>query len=889
MLSTELSRAALKVGDRYLVWRTPIDRLSIVERRAERTVRGAVNFVLLVFGVVAAAFFGWLLLSSGPLVVLNADFWLKTGSWYTTVFLISLWADAYLGYRIVKESEAFGVVRRQKYGEGEADAPQEVEWSEVERAAAAKKDDVARTYTAEAVEAVETAFELAAKFGHGRVAPIHLLGGLVSTPSIGLLMARLSIGGAPMKERIERALGGEAGADGPLRFSPEAVRALFDAYLEASRARQSRVRPTEVLLALVRPAGIVQEIFLDLACPPEKVENAAAWIRVATELRERWHAGRKRASFRPKGPVNRAMTSLATPYLDRLSDDLTSFALAGYLPPFVERDDLVTRVFRVLEGGGRPVLLVGPHGTGKEALLFGIAQRMVEEDVPQVLSDKRLIALSVPKVVAGATPSEAAERLENVFAEARRAGNVVLAIHNIHGLIGISAGGGRSIDLSDVVADGLQKYGLLAIATTTPEDDAAAVQRSAVGQTFERVPVDEPDTNSAIRILEAKAGAIEHQNKVYFSYDAVEKAVVLSERYMHERALPEKAIEVLKEVANAVRGSRGEKAVVTGDDVAALVSEKAKVPVTAVTQDEGAKLLNLEEEMHRRMVGQDEAVSAVARAIRRARAELRSVNRPIANFLFLGPTGVGKTELAKTVAETYFGSEEAMVRLDMSEYQDAQAMYRLVGVPGSGQGGLLTEAVRTRPFALLLLDELEKASPEVLNAFLQVMDDGRLTDAAGRTVDFTNVVLVATSNAGAQFIQDGIRQNRTLDDMRQELMDKELRPHFRPEFLNRFDGIILFRPLTEDEIREVARRMLVGVAKQLSEKGITLQVSEDAVVELAAAGFDPVFGARPLRRVIQERVQDALAEFLLSNKISRRDTVVFGAGGQITVNKAPAV
>ncbi len=888
MFPPDLTRAALKLDDTYLVWGLAVDRLSIAERRGEHTVRGVINFALLVFGVIAAAVFGWSVFLD-PLRIVSAAFWMKSGSGATVLFLVSLWTDAYLGYRIIRESEAVGHVRRVAYGAQEPAAPEEAEWSEVERAAKSKREDVSRAFTAEALHAVEEAYMLAAKFGHGRVAPVHLLGGLVATSSIGLLMARLGIAGAPMKERIERALGGEAGADGPLRFSPEAARAVFDAYIEAMRSKQSRVRPTELLLALVRPAGTVQEMFLDAGCPPEKMENAVAWIRVATELKERWHAGRKRARFRPKGPVNRAMTSLATPFLDRLSDDLTGFARAGYLPPFVERDALVDRVFRVLEGGGKSVLLVGPHGTGKEALLFGIAERMVEEDVPAVLSDKRLISLSVPKLIAGATPSEAADRLEQVFAEAQRSGNIVLAIHNIQGLIGISAGGGRSIDLSDIVSDGLQKYGLLALATTTPEDDAAVVQRSSLGQAFERVPVDEPDTNAAIRILEAKAGGIEFQQKVYFSYDAVEKAVTLSQRYMHDRALPEKAIEILKEVAHAVRGARGEKAVVGGEDVAALVSEKAKVPVTAVTENEGQKLLGLEEKMHERMVGQDEAVSAVARAIRRARAELRSTNRPIANFLFLGPTGVGKTELAKTVAETYFGSEEAMVRLDMSEYQDAQAMYRLVGVPGSGQGGLLTEAVRSRPFALLLLDELEKASPEVLNAFLQVMDDGRLTDAAGRTVDFTNVILIATSNAGAQFIQDGIRQGMGLEQMKQEIMERELRGIFRPEFLNRFDGTILFRPLTEEEIREVARRMLLGVAKQLAAKGITLQVTEEAVVELAHAGFDPMFGARPLRRVIQEKVQDALAEFLLANKLGRRDVVVLGPGGKLTVNKATPV
>ncbi len=883
----DLTRSALRFHGRFLVWDTAIDRLSIAERRGERAVRGAINFTLLVVGVLALGQFGWyVLIERAP--ALTEAFWLKTGSWRTLLFLLSLWTDAYLGYRLVRESEAVGRVRHAKFGEEHAPA-EEADWAEAERAAKTLREDVSRAYTADALQAVEEAYLVAAKFGHGRVAPAHLLGGLVTTPSIGLLLARLSIPGQAVRERLERALGAEQGADGPLRFDPASISALFGAYREAADAKQTRVRPTELLLVIVRQEGPVQDIFLDLGCPPEKVENAVAWVRVATELRERWHAGRRRAQFRPKGPVNRAMTSLATPFLDSLGDDLTNFARLGYLPPFVERDALIDQVFRVLEGGGKSVLLVGEHGVGKEALLGGIAERMVEEDVPAVLSDKRLVSLSVPKLVAGASASEAAERLETAFTEAARSKNIVLAIHNVHGLTGISAGGGRSIDLAGILADGLKKYGILAIATTTPEDDSAAVQRSALSEAFERVPVDEPDVNAAIRIIEAKAGGIEHQQKVYFSYDAVEKAVTLSDRYLRERAQPEKSIEILKEVAHQVRRQRGEKAVVSGDDVATLVSEKAKVPVTAVTQDEGRKLLGLEERMHERMVGQDEAVAAVARAIRRARAELRAENRPIANFLFLGPTGVGKTELAKTVAQTYFGEETAMIRLDMSEYQDAQAIYRLVGVPGSGQGGLLTEAVRAKPFALLLLDEIEKATPDVLNAFLQVMDDGRLTDAAGRTVDFTNLIIIATSNAAAQYIQDGVRQGMPLDEMKKALLEQELRGTFRPEFLNRFDDIVLFRPLSQDEILEVARRMLVGVAKQLSAKGITLQVTEGAVAELAQAGFDPTFGARPLRRVIQERVQDALATFLLSSQVGRRDTVVFDVGGSISVRKAPPV
>jgi ATP-dependent Clp protease ATP-binding subunit ClpA len=349
----------------------------------------------------------------------------------------------------------------------------------------------------------------------------------------------------------------------------------------------------------------------------------------------------------------------------------------------------------------------------------------------------------------------------------------------------------------------------------------------------------------------------------------------------------------MEEVAVFVRKRRGSDAVVSGEDVATVVSEKTNITVTKVTEAESARLMNLEERIHERIIGQDEAVRAVASALRRARVELRDLRRPIANLLFLGPTGVGKTELAKTVAEVYFGDETNMIRLDMSEYQDAQSIYRLLGSPvetGRGnEGGYLTEAVRHNPFSLVLLDELEKAHPDILNVFLQVMDDGRMTDTTGRTIDFTNVIIIATSNAGTEVIQEGIREGATIDQLREQLLERELGRYFRPEFLNRFDQIVVFRPLAESEIVSVARLLLKQLAKRLEQKGIHLEASEAAVRELANAGFDPVFGARPLRRVIQERVDDALAKFLLTGKLGRRDRVILEPGGVIRVEEAPSI
>ena len=331
--------------------------------------------------------------------------------------------------------------------------------------------------------------------------------------------------------------------------------------------------------------------------------------------------------------------------------------------------------------------------------------------------------------------------------------------------------------------------------------------------------------------------------------------------------------------------TKGANALVTAEEVAKVIAGKTKIPVTAVTSDESAKLMHLEETLHQRVIGQDEAVTLVANALRRARAAVRSTSKPIANFLFLGPTGVGKTELAKTIAEVYFGGEERMVRFDMSEYQDKASIYRLIGVPGQKGSGILTEAIRRHPFALLLLDEIEKAAKDILNLCLQVMDDGRLTDSTGRVIDFTNVILIATSNAGTSYVAEQLRSGVSSDAIKERLLHGGLKEYFRPEFLNRFDGIVLFRALQVADIKKIAGLMLKRVAKDLDVKGIELKVEDAALDFFASVGFDPEFGARPLRRALQERVENQLAELLLSKKVNRRDVVVLGAEGKMEVVK----
>lgn len=473
-----------------------------------------------------------------------------------------------------------------------------------------------------------------------------------------------------------------------------------------------------------------------------------------------------------------------------------------------------------------------------------------------------------------------------VLAEVARSRNIVLVISDLEKITGITAGRAHTMDLASVLSDALARDITFLIATTTPQAYTEAIEPSSLGRILQKIDVAELDAVLAINVLESKMAGIENQNSVIFSFDALEKCVTFSDRYLHETFLPAKAIELAQEVALEAKQKKGVNTLVTGDDVARVMVEKTGIPLTKVTEDEKEKLLHFESRLHERVIGQEEAVKAVSAALRRARAELRSGKRPIANFLFLGPTGVGKTELAKAVAEAYFGNEKAMLRFDMSEYQDVVSIHRLIGNPDTKEGGLLTEAVRHEPFSIVLLDELEKAHPDILNLFLQVMDDGRLTDAAGRTIDFTNTILIATSNAGTSYIQEAMKENRPLEEIKTRLLEQELKGIYRPEFLNRFDSVIVFRPLTLDDVRQIAYLMIKQTAEQLEMKGMKFRAEDTAVDELARKGFDPLFGARPLRRVIQEDVENAIANILLSNEVKPRDTIVFKAGGQMEVEKA---
>ena len=877
------------VDETFFIWNERLDGAS----RTLRSLKKKVNkFITFVAGLVTGVLFALFLVST--LVLLPQETWQSAAFWTEpSSAQLLLWLTfgglMYLGYRrALAKREPKETGNR----EDQSVQPAQITWEAAQDMRGKHWVDIGDRCTTDAWQGFDDAARLAERFNHRYVGLLHLFAGQLSRPSVGHVFARLGITFEQIQDGLVRKLasypkaekGGAAG-----RIDPLGQRTILGAAVHAKMHGRTVITPVDVFVSAYRNSEFLQELFYAIDIEEEAMENVLAWLQIRENLRARWNAFRKASLFKPKSNMNRAMTAVATPLLDKVSSDLTAQAARAGLPMLIGRETEMERVLRVFESGGRSVVLVGQPGIGKQAIVDGIAELMVKEEVPDMLKDRRLVSIDIGRLVAGATPAQAEERLLLALTEVGKSGNIALAIPNIDDMTGITAGGAQSLDLSSLLAQELEKGYFVLIATTTPGAYTQAIEGTALGSALTKVDLDEPTKNQAIRILEAKVGRPEAQQGVIFSYDAVESLVELSARYLHDQFLPEKAIRLMDEVALMVKQSRGVGSTITKEDVAQVVSAASKVPISAVSQDEKQKLLELEDRIHERVIGQGEAVKMVAAALRRARTEMRSGRRPIANFLFLGPTGVGKTELSKAIAATYFGNEEAMIRLDMSEYQDQTSIHRLIGVPGSNQGGLFTEAVRKQPFGLILLDELEKAHPEILNVFLQVFDDGRLTDAAGRTVDFTQSIIVATSNAGSSYIQAEVKKQTAIDQIKTHLIEEELSQHYRPEFLNRFDGVVVFTPLTLENVMDIARLMLGGVTKRLDEKGIVFEVTDAALKEIAVAGYDPQFGARPLRRVIQERVEDQLATLLLEGSAERRDTIILDAGGSMSVKKAPSL
>lgn len=866
-----MPKFGLRLADETFAWTQVMGQsqvqMRVAKDKASRII-SAVTFGLIVLLVVLGGFLLMVDITTSAL----GQLWWQTPGWGMAILSIAGLVGCFLYFHQVQATQ-----RKKALPTASSAEPEIVEVTD-----GATVHNVGQYFSQEAIECVERAYALMQKFGHAQLDPLHIFIGCVDSGDAHVVFSRLGIEFEDIKDAIARRL--ESRQLGkPGEMSGDAEQVLLEAFYLSVIDEKDEVPALELLAASFVADEFLKELLLDKGVDEKTFGNMVEWIRIHERMRTRYKKFREASFYKPTGAMNRSMTSVATPMLDAVSEDLTTAAVNGRLPMMIDRHQEVEEIFRIIEGGGQSAVLVGPEGVGKTTLLGGIAQLMVEERVPKILQDKRLVRISIPHLVSGVNAAQAQERMLMVLNEVSRSRNIILAVTDIDQLVASADGG--ATDLAATFVDFLNRGGTFAIATTTTESYTRLVERSILGRVFQKVAINEPDQDSAIRMLQSKVGGIEHEHGVIFGYDAVEKAVSMTDRYMHESYLPKKAIEVARETALQVSKTHGENELVTGEDVAEIVTAKTGIKATSVAQDEKETLLNLEDRMHGRVIGQDEAVKAVAAALRRARTDLTSKARPIATFLFLGSTGVGKTELAKTVAQTYFGSEDMMIRMDMSEYQDPSSINRMIGAPGSTDGGLLTEAVRKKPFSILLLDELEKAHPDILNIFLQVFDDGRLTDAAGRTIDFTNTIIISTSNAGTQYIQDAVAQGETQERMRTHLMEEELKGIYRPEFLNRFDGIIVFKPLTQENVFEITKLFMKKVSKRLEPKGIGFRATDEAVKELSEKGYDPKFGARPLRRVVQEEVDNAIANALLEGTVRRRDTIVLESGGSIRIEK----
>ena len=732
-------------------------------------------------------------------------------------------------------------------------------------------------FTEKAEGAIEQARLAAFGLGHSYVGTEHLL--------LGILRERAGLGARILRDRglsehslkdaISRANGtGEPGV--PTQgLTKHAWQAIEKAASDAARLGHSYIGTEHLLL------GILRQPDCGGACA-----LAAAGLSVNdiyTDILAVFGTGsfkpRSQPPVQPKATVKHSETRI----LDQYSRDLTMLAASGSFDPVIGRDEEIRRSVQILSRRSKnnPVL-IGEPGVGKTAVAEGIAAYIAGSDAPDSMAGKRLVALDLPALLAGTKyRGDFEERVKAVLKDVKKAGDVILFIDEMHTMIGAGSAEG-AIDAANILKPALGRGEVQIIGATTPEEYRRHIEKdAALERRFQPVKVAEPSRGDSLKMLGAVRQGLEKHHGVKISDAALTAAVDLSARYINDRFLPDKAIDLADEAAAHIRVSGG--GLVTAEDIAAVVSLWTGIPVANLSADETKRLRNMESILHRRVIGQNEAVTAVSRAIRRGRVGLSDPNRPIGSFLFLGPTGVGKTELCRALAEAVFGESEAMIRLDMSEYMEKHAVSKLIGSPpgyvGYEDGGQLTERVRRKPWSVVLFDEIEKAHEDVWGILLQIMDDGRLTDSAGRVVSFRNTIIVMTSNVGAKSISDGRpRMGFTPDggdeaQLMRARINEELRRTFKPEFLNRIDETIVFRRLSRAEIRSIAERMLLTVAERFKALGMTLSVPDQVVDFLAERGYDEKYGARPLRRAIRSMIEDKAAELMLTDSLGRGDTV----------------
>lgn len=815
-------------------------------------------------------------------------------------------------------------------------------------------------YTPSAKNVLVVAQEQAKYFKHQAVGTEHLLLALAIEKEgiASKVLQEFDVSDDDIKSQIEQFTGygtlSRNAKSAYLPYSPKASDMMRLAHENAQQLHQDQTGTEHLLLALLSDETIFSSrILANLNVSPAEMRRATLRKLGVKDIAKKRDPRRNRRGQQPE--------TEGTPTLDMLARDLTQLARDDKMDPVVGREAEVKRVIQILSRRTKnnPVL-IGEPGVGKTAIAEGLAQRIVAGDVPSDMTQKRLMMLDMGSLVAGTKyRGEFEDRLKKVIDEIQRDGQVILFIDELHTLIG--AGGAEgAIDASNILKPALARGELQTIGATTLDEYQKYIEAdAALERRFAQVSVEEPTQSDAIEILKGLKPRYEQHHQVSIPDDAIVEAVKLSVRYVTDRFLPDKAIDIMDEAAAKVRIDRvGHKTPVakqqekllalrqnkdeaieqlnfelaaeyrkkemrqkrqidklldkqnenltnnqydlalTVHDVAQVVSEQTGVPLTQMEKSEQERLINLEKLLHNRVIGQNEAVSAIARSIRRARSGLKDPQRPIGTFLFLGPTGTGKTELAKALAEAVFGSEDNMIRVDMSEYREAYSASRLVGSApgyvGYEEGGQLTEKVRRHPYSVVLLDEAEKAHPDIYNLMLQVFDDGYMTDAKGRKVDFRNTIIIMTSNLGATRLRDeksvgfgAVDKSANYDAMRDTIM-KTVKETFRPEFVNRLDEMVVFRSLNKDELHQIVKLMAKSVLQRISEQGFNIKMTPAAMDVVAKAGFDPEFGARPIRRALQSKVEDALSEELLLGKVTINDQVTVGAkNGEITINVKP--
>ncbi len=796
-------------------------------------------------------------------------------------------------------------------------------------------------FTNRAEKALELAAELAAEFGHNYIGTEHVLYGLTKegTGVASKVLELQEITADKIAEEIEILIGrGEEIEDvADIGFTPRSKRIIENAFIEARKLGSEFIGTEHLLIGIMREGdSVAVRIMMDLKADPQKLYNEI--IKVINE-EDNVNSSTKQGKSKTRGSFNQ------TPTLNQFGTDLTKRAAEGKLDPVIGRKEEIERVIQILSRRTKNnPCLIGEPGVGKTAVVEGLAEKIIAEDVPEMLKSKRVVSLDIASMVAGAKyRGDFEERIKKCLEEVKKAGDVILFIDEVHTIVGAGSAEG-AVDAANILKPLLARGEVQVIGATTLNEYRKYIEKdSALERRFSPVNVGEPSLEETMQILKGIRDKYEAHHNVKITDEAIKASVELSTRYINDRFLPDKAIDLVDEAASrvkmriytqpesikkledkiteldkdkedAIRSQDFEKAAklrdkvkeekeklakekekwhnkntksvttLTEEDIAEVVSSWTGVPVQKLTQSENEKLKNLETILHQRVVGQNEAIEAIAKAIRRGRVGLKDPNRPIGSFLFLGPTGVGKTELSKALAEALFGNENAMIRVDMSEYMEPHSISKLIGSPpgyvGFDEGGQLTEKIRRKPYSVILFDEVEKAHPDVMNMLLQILDDGRLTDAQGRTVNFKNTVIIMTSNIGARMITDkntlGFSAStnqkeeaqKEYENIKKDVMG-ELKKQFRPEFINRIDEIIVFHKLTDDDVKQIIDIMLNQLQKRMKEQNIELEIDDSVKELIAKKGVDTNYGARPLKRAIQSVLEDRIAEEILDGNIKQ--------------------